>query len=359
MMSTSLAHGADIASRHARLALALDEGLALPDGPVLVLRLRAGERLDPLEHARIHVVQGFRPDHDALIGSGYSVSVVPKAAPSALVCLPRAKAAALDLIAQAADIEGCKLVMVDGQKTDGIDSVLTAIRATVPVDGVVSKAHGKLFWFDPRGQDISALRAPARSVEDPALGRFETGAGVFSADGVDPGSALLAAHLPDSLPAVMADLGAGWGYLSAAVLRRAGVQTLHLVEADHDALQAAKHNLADPRAEFHWADACTVTLPTRMGGIVMNPPFHTGRSARPELGLAFIRAAARLLQPKGQLWLVGNRHLPYGRALDSGFTTVQVLAQSGGFVVWHASGPKSSARSMPGSSAPAHRHRTR
>jgi 16S rRNA (guanine1207-N2)-methyltransferase len=39
--------------------------------------------------------------------------------------------------------------------------------------------------------------------------------GVFSADGPDPASQALAAHLPEKLPTRMVDLGAGWGWLSA------------------------------------------------------------------------------------------------------------------------------------------------
>ena len=43
-------------------------------------------------------------------------------------------------------------------------------------------------------------------------------AGIFSADHIDPGSALLAEHLPKNLRGRVADLGAGWGFLSRAAL---------------------------------------------------------------------------------------------------------------------------------------------
>ena len=55
-------------------------------------------------------------------------------------------------------------------------------------------------------------------------GGFTTVPGVFSADAPDRGSVLLAAALPAKLPARVADLGAGWGYLSRAILARDGVQ---------------------------------------------------------------------------------------------------------------------------------------
>ncbi|MCC5992465.1 MAG: class I SAM-dependent methyltransferase [Rhodobacteraceae bacterium] len=334
---------ADPAPRAARLTLALAEGLVLPDGPLLVLRPRAGERFDPIPRDRLRMVQGFRPDHDALAAAGYSVAqaVDDRPAAAVMVCLPRAKAQALDLIAQAARHPGAQLVLVDGQKTDGIESVIKTLRAHVTIGGAVSKAHGKLFWFDPRGADLAALAANAVIITDPALGRFQTSAGVFSADGIDPGSRLLAQHLPDRLPESVVDLGAGWGYLAAAALARKGVAKLHLVEAEAEALALARANIPDPRAEFHWADATRFALPDAAGGVIINPPFHTGRKARPELGIAFIHAAARLLVPTGDLWLVANRHLPYADTLDGLFRDVDLLADAGGFRVWHAHGPKS------------------
>jgi 16S rRNA (guanine1207-N2)-methyltransferase len=53
----------------------------------------------------------------------------------------------------------------------------------------------------------------------------------------------------------VADLGAGWGYLSGEILaEQEGIAHLDLIEADHDMLEAARANVDDPRAAFHWAD---------------------------------------------------------------------------------------------------------
>ncbi len=331
---------AEPAPRAARLAIALEaEGLVLPEGPICIYRPRAGERFAPLPTDRLHLVQGFRPDHDALTGAGYTVGVAPVAADCALICLPRAKAEGLGLIAEAIRL-GARLVLVDGQKTEGVESVLRAVRARVAVGGVVSKAHGKLFWFAPEGETFADWQMQETTINDPDLGPFQTVPGLFSSDGVDPASQLLARALPESLPARMADLGAGWGYLSAACLSRAGIEALHLVEAESRALDLARRNVTDPRAEFHWADATSFTLPEPVGGVVMNPPFHTGRKAQPALGLGFIGSAARMLSGRGQLWLVANRHLPYEAALAEQFSTHSLLADTGTFRVWHATGPR-------------------
>ena len=319
--------------------MAQDEGLALNDGPICILGPRAGEAFGALPASRIQIVTGYRPDHDFFAQAGFTVSTHLPGTDTVLICLPRAKAAGLALIAAAA-AAGAQHILVDGQKTDGIESVLKAVRARVALDGSIAKAHGKLFWFRPAGVDFSDWLARAHRVDDPELGAFQTLPGVFSADGVDPASALLARHLPATLPAHMADLGAGWGYLTTACLARTGVQQMHLVEAEASALDLARANIADPRAEFHWADACTVALPGPLDAVVMNPPFHIGRKAEPALGLAFIAAAARLLGARGKLWMVGNRHLPYDTALSEHFVTQEILAETSAFRVWQASTPR-------------------
>ncbi|HTL15314.1 MAG TPA: methyltransferase, partial [Thermomonas sp.] len=101
-------------------------------------------------------------------------------------------------------------------------------------------------------------------------------------------------------------------------------------------------NLAGPaqargvRVQPHWYDVAA-GVDGRFDAIVCNPPFHAlGRGERPDLGRAFIAAAARALRPGGQLWLVANRHLPYEEALGAGFGQVEAVAQQGGFKIVRA-----------------------
>ena len=78
-------------------------------------------------------------------------------------------------------------------------------------------------------------------------------------------------------------------------------------------------------------------MPPGYDVIVSNPPFHAhGREGRPDIGRAFIAAAAAALKPGGALWLVANRHLPYEDVLDARFGEVSEVASSGAFKVIHA-----------------------
>ena len=148
---------------------------------------------------------------------------------------------------------------------------------------------------------------------------FTVEAGIFSSDHIDPGSQLLADHLPAHLHGHVADLGAGWGFLSAALLQRCpNISRLDLFEADARALACARINLAGNAREigFHWHDV-TTGLPGIYDAIVMNPPFHTGQATDVDLGRAFLKVAAVSLKRGGKLLLVANRQLPYEAALQA------------------------------------------
>nr|WP_237168575.1 class I SAM-dependent methyltransferase [Paracoccus shandongensis] len=281
--------------------------------------------MTPLDPARTQVQQGNFPDHQALAARGYRVSPqVEGRFDAALVVLPRAKAQGRARVADAAvRLHPGAALWIDGQKTDGVDSMLKDLRALAPVDEVHSKAHGKIFRVTvPAGDWLPADWAARPQEIAPG---FVTRPGVFSADGVDPGSAMLAAALPDRMPTRVVELGAGWGWLSAQALARPGIEVIHLVEADHAALESARDNIRDPRAQFHWADARDFTLKEPVNGVIMNPPFHDGRAADPRIGADFIAAAARLLTGAGRLWMVANRHLPYETVLAQHFGQVREI----------------------------------
>jgi 16S rRNA (guanine1207-N2)-methyltransferase len=320
--------------RNARLSLALETGaLMLPAaGQIAVYRPQRGDDLSALPKDRVVVLTGFKPDHEYFAAS-YPVTPPPYA--GAIVCLPRSREAGRALIARAAgEVAPGGWVAVDGQKTDGIDTALKDLRGRVALSESLSKAHGKFATFAV-GPDLSDWMAKAQRVAG-----FQVLPGVFSADGPDPGSVLLATALPEKLGGKIADLGAGWGFLAAEILKRPGVKRLDLVEAEADALDCAAVNIIDQRARFHWADATMWRPETLLDAVVMNPPFHTGRAADPSLGAAFIRAARRMLAPDGSLWLVANRHLPYDAVLAECFLEVRDAAGDSRFRVIHATKPK-------------------
>ncbi len=316
-----------------RLDLALNSGLTLSQ-PLTVLVPTPDHDLSDLPR-EAQVVQPFKPFHDHFATQGF-VATPNSDAPcqDAVVFLPRAKALARALIHQACS-RTSGVIVVDGAKTDGVDSLLKDIRKRVAIEGPISKAHGKIFWFQSDADAFADWAAPENQMVD----GFHTAPGVFSADGIDPASALLLKSLPTKRGTRIADLGAGWGFLSAMLIDDT-LRSLHLVEADHTALTCARANVTDPRAQFHWADATKWSAPEPLDMVIMNPPFHTSRSADPTLGQGFITSAARNLTRNGQLWMVANRHLPYEATLAEAFASVDEVAGDNRFKVFHASRPR-------------------
>ena len=112
-----------------------------------------------------------------------------------------------------------------------------------------------------------------------------------------------------------------------------------MIEADAVALDCARRNVTDPRAQFHWADV-TQFRPARLwDAVVMNPPFHAGRDADATIGMGVIKAAARGLNPGGALWLVANQQLPYLDLLKTLFRDVEEFGKDPSFRLIRAAVP--------------------
>ncbi|MEM6385067.1 MAG: methyltransferase [Pseudomonadota bacterium] len=319
-----------------RLTLLLADGSfeVAGDGTAAVVGPPVGTDLSILPKNRVEVVQRYFPDHKAFADAGFATKVAPEGPYSlSILALPRAKHAARSLIATLRPLTSGHLI-VDGQKTDGIDSLVKDLRKHADVTEVISKAHGKLCVIE--GGDFTDWVEAEMEVDG-----FKTGPGVFSADRIDPGSAALIAALPKALTGHVVDLGAGWGVLAHAALER-GATSIDLVEADHVAIEAARQNIRKPNARFHWADARTFLPETPPKHIVCNPPFHAARAADPTLGQAFIKNARSILTRNGTLWLVANRHLPYERTLDEAFASVTTLVDTAGYKVIRAERPRPS-----------------
>ncbi len=223
--------------------------------------------------------------------------------------------------------------------------------------GVVSLQKNKCraFHATDNGAWDEEIFAAWRALGAPReVSGFTVEAGIFSCDHVDPGSQFLAEHLPASLRGTVADLGAGWGFLSDAVLTRCSrVERVDLFEADARALDCARANLArhqphvtrlespvcyaeeEPVARFFWHDV-TTGLPETYDAVVMNPPFHTGQATDVDLGRAFLRVATQSLKRGGKLFLVANRQLPYEPALTTAGLAWRKLAENATYKILFA-----------------------
>jgi hypothetical protein len=109
------------------------------------------------------------------------------------------------------------------------------------------------------------------------------------------------------------DLGAGWGYLSRAILRATASP-----RCTSSRPICARSGLRAPECRRPARASSTGPMPRAWAprpaydAVVTNPPFHIpGAAPTPPSAAPSCRRAA--LAPSGRLWLVANRHLPYER----------------------------------------------
>lgn len=295
--------------------------------------------------AGLTCVTGFKPAHDTLTRAGFRVAqtLAQGDYPAGLCLMTKHKAESLASIAQAWEaLPEDGLLVCAGDNDTGVTSLMKAVKDALGEIESLSKYHARVFWLRKAGGPEPAVLAEWRAaggVRPVAVTGFTAGPGMHGWNKIDLGSRLLAAQFPGAIRGRVADLGAGWGYLSVALLRAAPgrITGLDLYEADAASLAAAAVNVApqagDTVLKYHWADV-TAGLPRgRFDFVITNPPFHAGKATDVTLGSQFIARAAEALGSGGTMLLVANKHLPYEGVVEQHFKSRRTLAEADGFKV--------------------------
>ena len=320
------------------------------------LRAEASPKLDAFANVELHCEQTFEPAFTRLQNAGRAVSRRLEGQFQLALCLlTKDKTESLGNIARAWSLlTPGGLMMCAGLNELGAKSIERQVRDALGGLEAISKFHGRTFWAR-RGTErmpdkFADWQAQLEQKRIPGTD-FIARPGIYGWRQIDEGSELLSEHLPDDLQGMGADLGAGWGFLSASVLQTCPrVTAIDLYDAEWLALEAAHQNIqahaAGRKIGFHWHDVRNVLPQSSYRWIVMNPPFHAGKRADLTLGRAFIAAAAAALAPDGRLFMVANRHLPYEADLEQQFRDLHVLTSSTTFKVIEARRP-TTVRSSP------------
>ncbi len=199
---------------------------------------------------------------------------------------------------------------------------------------------------------FSAVVDKACTASDPQYRRFfcpeldceiDALPNVFSGGQLDAGSRLLISQF-DQLPAAahIVDLGCGSGVLGLAALQRQPDASLVFIDESNLAVASASSNIKrilpalSAQCRFVQADGFTGFGDAAPELVLCNPPFHQQHVVDDYTGRRLLRQTGRVLAPGGELWLVANRHLPYGKALQRDFASVTRLLESDKFIVWRA-----------------------
>jgi len=132
-------------------------------------------------------------------------------------------------------------------------------------------------------------------------------AGVFSADRLDPGTAVLLREAPAPRGETLLDLGCGYGPIACVLADRAPQATVWAVDTNTRARELTAQNAAD-RAVAARVRVCApdeVPSELRLDEIWSNPPIRIGKPALHGL----LQQWLARLAPDGQAWLVVARNL--------------------------------------------------
>lgn len=209
----------------------------------------------------------------------------------------------------------------------------------------VENPYPSHFWLQPADlQSMNAAEVETTDTEPAAAVKIINHANVFAREKLDIGTRLFLKHLPAGRYQSVVDLGCGNGILGLLLARQQPAAEFHFVDESYMAVASAQESFHAffpepqhrPRAHFQvnnalagWADA-SVDL------IVNNPPFHQQQLVGDDVARDMFRQSHRVLSAGGELWVIGNRHLGYHKALKQLFGEVELIASNPKFVLLKA-----------------------
>ena len=128
---------------------------------------------------------------------------------------------------------------------------------------------------------------------------FDTDAGVFSKQHVDPGSELLCKSLPDDLEGDVLDMGCGWGAMTVMTLARFPKVSMTMADVNERALALAVSNVEKNRmqAKAVLSDGFEKIV-GEFDAVITNPPIRAGKAVIYKMfedAKTHLRAGGRLI----------------------------------------------------------------
>lgn len=166
-------------------------------------------------------------------------------------------------------------------------------------------------------------------------------AGVFSKDGVDPGSHLLLEACEVPAGSSVLDLGCGWGVLGLVIGKRVPGCRVTFLDINRRAVALARSNAERnglEGASFVTGDGPGALGDRRFDAVVLNPPVRAGKA----LYYGWAADIAGRLRSGGRFWSVLRRQQgsdSWQRHLASLYPQVHLAAKAKGYRVFWAAGP--------------------
>ena len=167
-------------------------------------------------------------------------------------------------------------------------------------------------------------------------------AAVFSQEKLDLGSRFFIENLPvsDQYKTIV-DLGCGNGVLGLMAAIKNPSAKIIFTDESYMAIESSISNFLsvfdDTReAEFLQTDCLQGVEDNSVSLILCNPPFHQNNAINDNVAWQMFFEAREALESKGELWVVGNRHLAYHAKLKHLFGSCEVMASNKKFTILKA-----------------------
>lgn len=274
------------------------------------------------------------------VGEGEPVTIWPAGGPYdlATIRLPKAKDE-LDLLLHAAAdcLSPGGRLLVYGAKDEGVGSAQKRVAHVFGKAEAAAVGKRCRVWSATRPRVVEGLRSGLEAWRLEGEGGWFSYPGVFAAQGLDEGTALLLDNLPPLAAGLrILDFGCGSGWIGGRVLAECGGAEVDLFDIDAFAIAAAQANVAGARCVLGSLDDASGPYDL----IVSNPPYHIGKGQTLGVIGELVDRGADLLGPDGELRFVVQRRFPVEQALEQKFRRVSRVADKGVFRVWSGSQPR-------------------
>jgi 16S rRNA (guanine1207-N2)-methyltransferase len=164
-------------------------------------------------------------------------------------------------------------------------------------------------------------------------------AAVFSREKLDIGTRLFLENLPvDEQYKTIVDLGCGNGVLGLLAAIKNPAADLIFTDESYMAVESSISNFLSVfnetrEAEFLQTDCLQGVANNSVSLILCNPPFHQNNAINDDVAWQMFTESKAALQAKGELWVIGNRHLGYHAKLKHLFGHCDVVASNKKFTL--------------------------
>lgn len=204
----------------------------------------------------------------------------------------------------------------------------------------LAKKKARLVFCEP-DENIQVVKSPypkSYVLENTKHTVFNQ-ANVFSRESLDIGTRFFLQHIPQSEKyKTIIDLGCGNGIVGLIAAEKNPDAELTFLDISFMAVESARQSFESAfaqtrEAKFQVNDCLTRVEENSADLILNNPPFHQDNAVGDDVAWTMFQQSKRVLKKKGELLVIGNRHLGYHIKLKKIFNNCEVIATNKKFVI--------------------------